>query len=54
METGLPIRRHALHAEQLELTHPVSGLWMTFRSELPPDFVATIEALSSGHVLAVR
>ncbi|MCA8993654.1 MAG: RluA family pseudouridine synthase [Planctomycetaceae bacterium] len=54
VETGLPIRRHALHAEQLEVAHPVSGLWMTFRSELPSDFAATISALSSGHVPAVR
>lgn len=45
VETGLPIKRHALHAIQLELTHPVSGLWMSFRAGLPADFKATIELL---------
>ncbi|HWL06919.1 MAG TPA: RluA family pseudouridine synthase, partial [Planctomicrobium sp.] len=28
VETGLPIRRHALHAAQLELAHPVTGAWL--------------------------
>ncbi|MEZ6055368.1 MAG: RluA family pseudouridine synthase [Planctomycetaceae bacterium] len=48
IETGFPIRRHALHAMKLELAHPISGLWMTFQSILPPDFQATIDVLSDG------
>ena len=43
--TGLPIRRHALHAARLELAHPISQVWMEFRSPLPDDFEATIRQL---------
>lgn len=45
IETGLPIRRHALHAVQLEFTHPVTELWRTFQAPLPEDFQATLQAL---------
>ncbi|MDB4732942.1 RluA family pseudouridine synthase [Planctomicrobium sp.] len=48
IETGLPIKRHALHAIQLEVTHPVSGLWMNFQAELPADFRETIEVLRNS------
>lgn len=29
--------RHALHAAGLELAHPITGVWMTFTSQLPAD-----------------
>jgi 23S rRNA pseudouridine1911/1915/1917 synthase len=40
MET-LP--RQALHARSLAFEHPTTGKWMTFESELPPDFKATLD-----------
>lgn len=43
--TGLPIRRHALHAAQLAFAHPISQLWMEFSAPLPEDFAATIAEL---------
>lgn len=46
VETGLPIRRHALHAAKLEFAHPISGVWMNFQSPLPPDFQSTIDILT--------
>jgi len=45
IETGLPIRRHALHACRLAFAHPISGLWMEFHSPLPMDFRETIKVL---------
>ncbi len=48
IETGLPIRRHALHACRLAFAHPITGLWMEFHSSLPPDFIETIEMLRSA------
>ena len=45
IETGYPIRRHALHACRLAFAHPITGLWMEFQSSLPPDFQETIEIL---------
>ena len=45
IETGFPIRRHALHACRLAFAHPISGLWMEFHSQLPEDFRQTIEIL---------
>lgn len=44
-DTGLPLRRHALHAHQLEIAHPVSNIWMQFQAPLPEDFAATLVAL---------
>ncbi len=38
-------RRQALHAARLELTHPLTGEWMEWRSPLPADMVALIKAL---------
>ena len=35
--------RHALHAKSLGFTHPRTGEWMFFDSELPSDMVETIE-----------
>ncbi len=45
IETGLPIRRHALHACRLAFAHPITQLWTEFQSPLPRDFVETIAAL---------
>ena len=47
IETGLPIRRHALHAEQLALAHPISDLWMRFHAPLPNDFQQTLDVLAN-------
>ncbi|MDU0354526.1 23S rRNA pseudouridine(1911/1915/1917) synthase RluD [Paraglaciecola aquimarina] len=38
-------RRQALHAIQLELTHPVSGEWMSWKAPLPEDFTALLQVL---------
>jgi 23S rRNA pseudouridine1911/1915/1917 synthase len=35
--------RQALHAKSLAFTHPVSGQWMTFDSELPDDMQQVID-----------
>jgi 23S rRNA pseudouridine1911/1915/1917 synthase len=40
MET-LP--RQALHARSLAFEHPTTGKWMSFESNLPPDFQATLD-----------
>lgn len=44
-ETGLPIARLALHAVQLSLLHPNSGLAQQFEAPYPPDFSACLAAL---------
>jgi 23S rRNA pseudouridine1911/1915/1917 synthase len=38
-------RRQALHAIQLELTHPVTGEWLSWQAELPEDFVELLDVL---------
>jgi len=40
-----PLTRHALHAEVLELRHPADGRWVRWRSPLPPDLQALVDAL---------
>ena len=37
------IPRHALHAKSLGFTHPKTGEWMQFDSELPEDFFNVLE-----------
>ena len=37
--------RQALHAAQLELTHPISGEWMSWQAPLPDDMVSLLEVL---------
>ena len=44
----LPIRRQALHARSLEVTHPVSGEVIRFEAPLPEDFRLTLECLRRG------
>lgn len=50
VETGLTIRRHALHACRLAFAHPITGLWMEFHSQLPKDFAASVEELRSNNL----
>ncbi|MCA9080445.1 MAG: RluA family pseudouridine synthase [Planctomycetaceae bacterium] len=45
VDTGLPIERHALHASELELAHPISDIWLQFAAELPEDLQATLQLL---------
>lgn len=45
LDTGFPIRRHALHACRLAFAHPITQLWMEFHSPSPPDFAETIAVL---------
>jgi len=47
LNTGLPIRRHALHASQLEFAHPITDIWTRFESRLPDDFQQTVNLLRS-------
>ena len=44
----LPIRRQALHARSLEVTHPVTGKAIRFEAPLPEDFCQVLECLRSG------
>ncbi|WP_158967929.1 23S rRNA pseudouridine(1911/1915/1917) synthase RluD [Paraglaciecola sp. L3A3] len=38
-------KRQALHAIQLELTHPVTGEWMSWQAPLPDDFAELLTVL---------
>ena len=44
----LPIRRQALHARSLEVTHPVTGEAIRFEAPLPEDFRRVLECLRRG------
>jgi 23S rRNA pseudouridine1911/1915/1917 synthase len=46
--TGLPPRRHFLHAAWLTFRHPVTGEMLDLRSPLPPDLRVSVETLASG------
>lgn len=46
-ETGLPIRRHALHAERLAFAHPIGGGWIDVTAPVPSDFRASLAILQS-------
>lgn len=49
------LRRQALHAAELRITHPVSGEEMEFATPLPEDMAACVEVLRGGgtlHLLA--
>jgi len=35
--------RHALHAKTLGFTHPKTGEWLQFNSELPEDFINVLD-----------
>lgn len=43
--TGLPHGRHALHAYQIAVTHPITDTPMTFRAALPDDLRLAIDAV---------
>lgn len=47
IETGLPIRRHALHAERLSAAHPITGVWVEWSAPWPQDFREAVAALQS-------
>lgn len=38
-------RRQALHAAQLELSHPITGEWLSWKAPLPQDMVDLLEVL---------
>ncbi len=38
-------KRQALHAAQLELSHPITGEWMSWQAELPEDIQALLSVL---------
>lgn len=40
-------RRQALHAKKLELSHPISGEWMSWEVELPEDMKKLLAALKA-------
>ena len=44
----LPMRRQALHAHSLEVTHPVTGRSIRFEAPVPEDFGRTLECLRPG------
>ncbi|MEM9623418.1 MAG: 23S rRNA pseudouridine(1911/1915/1917) synthase RluD [Pseudomonadota bacterium] len=43
---GFP--RHALHAQQLQLAHPLSGQLLSFSAPLPADMTALLDLLAAG------
>jgi 23S rRNA pseudouridine1911/1915/1917 synthase len=45
---SLPMARPFLHAEVLELDHPVTGAALSFRSPLPADLQAVLDGLREG------
>ncbi|WP_417847787.1 RluA family pseudouridine synthase [Thalassoglobus sp.] len=51
VETGFPIKRHALHAVQLEFAHPITSRWETFIAPLPSDFLQTLGKLRKQQVV---
>jgi 23S rRNA pseudouridine1911/1915/1917 synthase len=45
------LKRQALHAHRLTLTHPTSGKQTTFEAALPADMLQTLEALRRWRVI---
>jgi 23S rRNA pseudouridine1911/1915/1917 synthase len=45
MAAPMPIQRHALHAESLAFAHPMTDLWLQFRTDPPDEFRRTLEFL---------
>ena len=43
---GLELTRPWLHAESLELSHPVTGAPLHFASPLPPELTEVLDRLS--------
>jgi 23S rRNA pseudouridine1911/1915/1917 synthase len=46
--TGLPPRRHFLHAAWLVFAHPITGAPMDIRSPLPEDLRSSLSAFAEG------
>jgi 23S rRNA pseudouridine1911/1915/1917 synthase len=42
------IERHALHAERLGFSHPVTGEYMSFQAEMPEDMLGLTKCLEEG------
>ena len=51
IETIRGFKRQALHAIQLELEHPITGEWMSFKAPLPDDFVNLLAVLKEDTAL---
>ncbi|MDA0589764.1 MAG: RluA family pseudouridine synthase [Planctomycetota bacterium] len=45
LDPDLPIQRQALHAAELAIDHPISGMPIAFEAPLPDDMEATLAAL---------
>jgi len=45
IDTLRGFKRQALHAAQLELSHPITGEWMSWQAPLPQDIVDLLETL---------
>jgi 23S rRNA pseudouridine1911/1915/1917 synthase len=45
---SLPMDRPFLHAERLELDHPVTGDQLSFESALPADLLAVLDGLTEA------
>lgn len=45
---GLPIKRHALHADRLSFLHPIGGGRVDVTAPIPADFGAALVVLSNG------
>ena len=46
----LPMRRAALHAQQISFTHPLSGGPVEIQADYPQDFIETLQALGEGKI----
>ncbi len=53
-DPSLPLRRHALHASELRIEHPISGLPMTFEAPLTADLTGTLAHLRREAETAVE
>lgn len=45
VDTLRSFKRQALHAAQLELSHPISGEWMSWQAPLPEDLTSLLRVL---------
>jgi len=43
---GVPVLRQMLHASELQLAHPVTGVPLHLRAPLPDDFINTLQVLA--------
>jgi len=52
-DPSLPLRRHALHAGSLLITHPITGMPLQLDAPLPADMEETLAALRAGSAVGV-